>query len=91
MPWSRQQTCHGASELCEPNLNVAVTEQRDTSATDIAVRRGNVAEGALGLNLVAQPPRKRAGEIAADYKTRKEVDTRRKAFMRKWRVKCEPL
>lgn len=37
------------------------------------------------------PPRKLAGEIAADYKTRKEVDAQRKAFNGKWRVKREAV
>jgi hypothetical protein len=59
-----------------------MTEQCDTSVTDIAVRRGKQGR---------TRPRKPAGEIAADYKTRKEVDTRRKAFIPKWRVKCEAL
>ncbi len=45
-------------------------------------------------NLIAHAPKKLADEIAADYadmiyaKTAKEVATRRKAFLRKWRVKC---
>jgi hypothetical protein len=55
-----------------------------------SAREPSIAEGALGLNLVAHAPRKLAGEIAADYKT-KEVDARRKAFIGKWRVKCEAV
>jgi transposase-like protein len=48
-------------------------------------------------NLVAHAPKKLADEIAADYsdmiyaKTAKEVEARRKAFIRKWRVKCEAV
>jgi hypothetical protein len=40
-------------------------------------------------------PKKLAEEIAADYSdmiyanTAKEVETRRKAFLRKWRLKCQ--
>jgi len=70
---------------------VAMTEQRDMSATDIAVRRGNVPEGALGLNLVAHAPRKLAGEIEADYKTRKQVDARKGLHRQMASVKCELL
>jgi putative transposase len=45
-------------------------------------------------NLIAHAPKKLAEEIAADFsdmiyaKTAKEVATRRKAFIRKWRIKC---
>ena len=48
-------------------------------------------------NLIAHAPKKLADEIAADYadmiyaKTAKDVETRRKAFLRKWRVKCEAV
>jgi putative transposase len=48
-------------------------------------------------NLVAHAPKKLADEIAADYsdmiyaKTAKEVEARQKAFIRKWRVKCEAV
>ena len=48
-------------------------------------------------NLIAHAPKKLADEIAADYSdmiyanTAKEVQTRRKAFIRKWRVKCEAV
>lgn len=48
-------------------------------------------------NLVAHAPKKLADDIAADYsdmiyaKTAKEVEARRKAFIRKWRVKCEAV
>ena len=65
---------------------MAITES-DTSATDIAVRRGKPRASQVRRTR----PRKLAGEIAADYKTRKEVDKRRKAFIRKWRVKCEAV
>jgi transposase-like protein len=48
-------------------------------------------------NLIAHAPKKLADEIAADYsdmiyaKTAKEVEARRKAFIRKWRVKCQAV
>jgi transposase-like protein len=49
-------------------------------------------------NLLAHAPERLHDEISADYKdmiyadTREEIETRRKAFIRKWRrspVKCE--
>jgi transposase-like protein len=46
-------------------------------------------------NLIAHAPRKLADEVTADYtdmiyaKDAKEVEKRRKAFLRKWREKCE--
>jgi putative transposase len=48
-------------------------------------------------NLIAHAPKKLAEEIAADFsdmiyaKTTKEVATRRKAFIRKWRLKCRAV
>ena len=48
-------------------------------------------------NLIAHAPKKLAEEIAADFsdmiyaKTAKEVATRRKAFIRKWRLKCRAV
>lgn len=48
-------------------------------------------------NLIAHAPKKLAEEIAADYsdmiyaQTAKEVEVRRKAFIRKWREKCEAV
>ena len=45
-------------------------------------------------NLLAHAPKKLYDEITADYtdmiyaKTAKEVETKRKAFLRKWRLKC---
>jgi transposase-like protein len=48
-------------------------------------------------NLIAHTPKKLAEEIAADFsdmiyaKTAKEVATRRKAFIRKWRLKCRAV
>lgn len=46
-------------------------------------------------NLIAHAPKKLAEEVAADYSDMiyaadaKAVETRRKAFLKKWRVKCE--
>ena len=62
--------------------------------SDLAIQRCTVHKL---RNLVAHAPKKLADEIAADYsdmiyaKTAKEVQTRRKAFIRKWRVKCEAV
>ena len=48
-------------------------------------------------NLIAHAPKKLAEEIAADFsdmiyaKTAKEVATRRKAFIRKWRLRCRAV
>jgi transposase-like protein len=48
-------------------------------------------------NLIAHAPKKLAEEIAADYadmiyaKDAKEIEKRRKAFLRKWREKCEAV
>ena len=45
-------------------------------------------------NLIAHAPRRLAEEVSSDFsdlikgKTAKEVATRRKAFARKWRLKC---
>ncbi len=45
-------------------------------------------------NLLAHAPKRLYDEITADYtdmiyaKTAKEVENRRQAFLRKWRVKC---
>jgi putative transposase len=48
-------------------------------------------------NLLAHAPKKLYGEITADYtdmiyaKTAQEVASRRKAFLRKWRLKCRAV
>ncbi|MGZ7030241.1 MAG: IS256 family transposase [Terriglobales bacterium] len=48
-------------------------------------------------NLLAHAPKKLHDELSADYtdmiyaKTVKEVDARRKAFVRKWRLKCQAV
>jgi putative transposase len=48
-------------------------------------------------NLLAHAPKKLYDELTADYtdmiyaKTAKEVETRRKAFLRKWRLKCRAV
>lgn len=48
-------------------------------------------------NLLAHAPKKLYDEIGADYtdmiyaKTAKEVAARRKAFLRKWRLRCKPV
>jgi len=48
-------------------------------------------------NLIAHAPKKLTEEIASDFsdmmyaKTAKEVATRRKAFIRKWRLKCRAV
>jgi putative transposase len=48
-------------------------------------------------NLLAHAPERLHEEITADYNdmiyaaTREEIEARRKAFIRKWRVKCKPV
>jgi transposase-like protein len=48
-------------------------------------------------NLIAHAPKRLAEEVASDFsdmiyaKTAKEVASRRKAFIRKWRLKCRPV
>jgi putative transposase len=48
-------------------------------------------------NLLAHAPKKLYDEISADYtdmiyaKTVKEVEAKRKAFLRKWRLRCRPV
>jgi transposase-like protein len=58
---------------------------------DILVQRCTVHKH---RNLIAHAPERLHEEISADYKdmiyadTKQEVETRRKAFLRKWRLKC---
>ena len=62
--------------------------------TDCAIQRCTVHKL---RNLIAHAPKKLADEVAADYtdmiyaKDAKEVAKRRKAFLRKWREKCEAV
>ena len=48
-------------------------------------------------NLLAHAPERLHAEISADYndmiyaKTAKEIETRRKSFIRKWRLKCRAV
>src|SRR3954468_18157991 len=48
-------------------------------------------------NLLAHAPERLHEEISADYtdmiyaETAKEIETRRKAFLRKWRLKCQAV
>src|SRR5436190_15325362 len=48
-------------------------------------------------NLLAHAPERLHEEVTADYtdmiyaETAQEIETRRKAFLRKWRVKCKPV
>ena len=48
-------------------------------------------------NLLAHAPERLHEEISADYtdmiyaETTKEIETRRKAFLRKWRLKCQAV
>ena len=59
--------------------------------SDIPIQRCTVHKH---RNLLAHAPKKLADELSADYtdmiyaKTAKEVDAKRKAFLRKWRLKC---
>jgi putative transposase len=48
-------------------------------------------------NLLAHAPKKLCDEISADYadmiyaETAQEVEAKRKAFLRKWRLRCRPV
>ena len=61
---------------------------------DMAVQRCTVHKH---RNLLAHAPKKLHDELSADYtdmiyaKTVKEVDAKRKAFVRKWRLKCQAV
>src|SRR5689334_442972 len=73
-----------------PGLEKALT----SLWTDIPIQRCTVHKL---RNLIAHAPKKFAEEIAADFSdmiyanTAKEVATRRKAFIRKWRLKCRAV
>ena len=62
--------------------------------SDVPVQRCTVHKH---RNLLAHAPKKLYDEVSADYtdmiyaKTAKEVDTKRKAFLRKWRLRCPPV
>lgn len=62
--------------------------------SDLAIQRCTVHKL---RNLIAHAPKRLAEEIAADYsdmiyaKDASEVEKRRKAFLRKWREKCEAV
>src|SRR5271169_4829819 len=61
---------------------------------DVPVQRCTVHKH---RNLLAHAPKKLYDEISADYadmiyaKTAKEVEAKRKAFLRKWRLRCRPV
>ena len=61
---------------------------------DVPVQRCTVHKH---RNLLAHAPKKLYDEISADYtdmiyaETAKEVDVKRKAFLRKWRLRCRPV
>jgi putative transposase len=61
---------------------------------DVPVQRCTVHKH---RNLLAHAPKKLYDEISADYtdmiyvETAKEVDAKRKAFLRKWRLRCRPV
>src|SRR5262245_49521811 len=73
-----------------PGLEKALT----SLWTDIPIQRCTVHKL---RNLIAHAPKKLAEDIASDFsdmmyaKTAKEVATRRKAFIRKWRLKCRAV
>jgi putative transposase len=73
-----------------PGLEKALT----SLWSDIPIQRCTVHKL---RDLIAHAPKKLAEEIAADFsdmiyaKTAKEVATRRKAFIRKWRLKCRAV
>ena len=61
---------------------------------DVPVQRCTVHKH---RNLLAHAPKKLYDEVSADYtdmiyaETAKEVDAKRKAFLRKWRLRCPPV
>ena len=61
---------------------------------DVPVQRCTVHKH---RNLLANAPKKLYDEISADYadmiyaETAKEVEAKRKAFLRKWRLRCRPV
>ena len=61
---------------------------------DVPVQRCTVHKH---RNLLAHAPKKLYDEVSADYtdmiyaKTALEVDAKRKAFLRKWRLRCSPV
>jgi putative transposase len=73
-----------------PGLEKALT----SLWSDIPIQRCTVHKL---RNLIAHAPKKLAEEIAADFsdmiyaKTAKEVAARRKAFIRKWHLKCRAV
>ena len=73
-----------------PGLEKALT----SLWTDIPIQRCTVHKL---RNLIAHAPKKLAEEISSDFsdmvyaKTAKEVATRRKGFIRKWRLKCRAV
>ena len=62
--------------------------------SDMPVQRCTVHKH---CNLLAHAPERLHGEISADYKdmiyagTKQEIETKRKAFIRKWRLKCKAV
>jgi hypothetical protein len=73
-------------------FNVAMTEQTASRRLTLPFGARTVdRRGRAGpQSRRARPQGSLAGEIAANYKTRKEVDAA-KAFTGKWRVKCEAV
>jgi putative transposase len=61
---------------------------------DVPVQRCTVHKH---RNLLAHAPKKLCDEISADYadmiyaETAQEVEAKRKAFLRKWRLRCRPV
>jgi transposase-like protein len=61
---------------------------------DVPVQRCTVHKH---RNLLAHAPKRLYDEVSADYtdmiyaKTAKEADAKRKAFLRKWRLRCAPV
>jgi putative transposase len=70
-----------------PGLEKALTALR----SDVLIQRCTVHKH---RNLIAHAPERLHEEISADYKdriyadTKQEVETKRKMFLRKWRLKC---
>ena len=77
---------------------VALGVRRDGQKVLLALRNmGGESEAAWRALLDAHAPKKLYDEISADYadmiyaQTAKEVEAKRKSFLRKWRLRCRPV
>ena len=89
----------GARGLAVPELVIVdgasgLEKAITTLGNDVAVQRCTVHKH---RNLLAHAPKKHHDEISADYadmiyaNTAQQVEAKRKAFLRKWRLRCPPV